>query len=138
MINKAPINIQKSLKQMRYGIESRLRNTFSYPCPSFPPVFGESQVAIMSPFGKVRFPIIFKWISYKGAERYEISIEGTNWSVETKRTSVEVKQEELELNLDEGYIWQFKVLTQDREILEEVSGYFSLPTIKRTTRDRRA
>ncbi len=122
---KSPFNVQKSLEGIKNNIKAMLKNTFAYPSPRFAPVFGEHPVTVFSPFGKVRYPIIFKWMSYEGADRYTISIEDTAWSLTTKKTKIEANAEALKLEHGKEYMWELNAMRSE-EVIEGLTGFFTL------------
>ncbi len=128
---KSPAHLKKKLEAIGQNLNDIFRKTFTFPTPSFAPVFGEYPVTILSPFGKVRYPIIFKWRPYRGADQYIISIEEVNWSYTTSGTKVEVNPQELELVYGNEYMWELKVTRADK-IIEEENGFFKLPTEEET------
>ncbi|MFQ5868072.1 MAG: hypothetical protein ACE5IT_08825, partial [bacterium] len=125
LIKKAPSSVKESLQRMRPGVEALFQKTFAYPTPSFAPVFGEHRATVLSPFGKVRYPIIFEWEPYENANQYTISIEDTSWSHITKGTKVGLQPEELKLNYDNEYMWELKVMKGEK-VIDEITGFFSL------------
>lgn len=127
LIKESPIHLQKSLEGMGQNLNELFQRTFTYPTPSFAPVFGEYLVTVLSPFGKVYPPIVFEWQPYEGADKYIISIEEANWSYSTTGTKVEVGPEELALIYGREYMWELKVMKRD-EVIEEENGFFSLAT----------
>jgi len=129
MVKKSPIDLQKEFETIGKKLETLLRRTFTYPAPVFAPVFGEYSVAVLSPFGKVRYPIIFEWRPYEEADKYVISIEDVDWYYTTNKTRVDVDETELPLIYGNEYMWELKVIKED-EIIEEENGFFSLPTEK--------
>ncbi len=129
IVKKSPADLRKEFEAIGEKLETLFRKTFTYPAPAFAPVFGEYPVTVLSPFGKVRYPIIFEWRHYKGASRYIISIEEVNWSYTTTGTRVEVSPQELKLIYGNEYMWELEVMNGD-EVLEEENGFFSLPTEK--------
>lgn len=127
LAEKSPPAAQNALKRIKNDIEAMFKNTFAYPSPQFAPVFGEHRVTVLSPFGKVRYPIIFEWMPYERADRYTISVEDTGWSFKTQGTRVEVNSEELKLIYGKEYMWELKIM-KGEEIIDEITGFFSLAT----------
>lgn len=127
LAEKSPPAIQNALKRIKNDIEAMFKNIFIYPSPSFAPVFGEHRVTILSPFGKVRYPVIFEWMPYEGADRYTISVEDTNWSFTTKETKIETNIGTLKLDYGKEYMWELKVM-KGEEVIDEITGFFSLAT----------
>ena len=125
LIGKSPAHLQKTLEVIGQNLHDLLRKTFTYPTPCFAPVFGEYQANVLSPFGKVRYPIRFEWQPYEKAEEYKISIEETGWA--STKTKIEIDPGELKLAYGSEYMWELKVMRGD-EIIEEENGFFSLPT----------
>lgn len=126
LIEKSPNHIRKSLERIREGIETIFMDTFTYPSPRFAPVFGETRVSISSPFGKIRYPILFEWQEYERADSYEISIESADWLLRTNKTKFGVTPVQLKLTNGEEYMWNLRVLNKDKEVIEEENGFFSL------------
>ena len=127
LIKRAPVHLRKPLETMGQNLNELFRTTFTYPTPSFASVFGEYPVMVLSPFGKVYYPIVFEWQPYEGADRNIISIEEANWSYSTTATKVKVGPQELKLVFGNEYMWELKVMKKD-EVIEEENGFFSLPT----------
>lgn len=127
LIGKSPAHLQKTLEVIVQNLHDLFRKTFTYPAPSFAPVFGEYPVTVLSPFGKVRYPIVFEWQPYEKANKYIISIEDVDWSYTTTGTKVELSKQELELIYGNEYMWELKII-RGEEIIEEENGFFSLPT----------
>ena len=126
MLKKSPPNLRKRIEAISEKVENLLRRTFAYPTPHFAPVFGELTGGILSPFGKVRYPVVFEWEPYEDADRYTISVEDANWSHATGGTRFEVSPQELDLMYDSEYMWELNVMRGD-ETIEEENGFFSLP-----------
>ena len=126
MVKKSPADLRKEFEAIGEKLENLLQRTFTYPAPAFPPVFGEYPVTMLSPFGKVRYPVIFEWHPYEEADEYIISIEDIDWSFKTGKTRIEANQKELSLICGNEYMWELKVM-KGNDVLEEESGFFSLP-----------
>ena len=125
MLKKSPPNLRKRIEAISENVENLVRRTFAYPTPHFAPVFGEFPGGVLSPFGKVRYPVVFEWQSYEQADRYIISVDNAR-TYATSGTRVEVSPQELDLMYDTEYMWDLKVMQGD-EIIEEENGFFSLP-----------
>jgi len=126
MLKKSPPNLRKRLESMRKKVENLLRATFAYPTPHFAPVFGELQGGVLSPFGKVRYPVVFEWQPYEQADRHTISIEDANWSFSTSGTRVEVSPQDLELMYDTEYMWDLRAM-RGQKVIEQENGFFLIP-----------
>lgn len=127
LIKKSPPVLKKTFEAIRDDMETMIKNTFTYPSPRFAPVFGESLATVLSPFGKVRYPIIFEWMPFEGADHYTISVDNTNWSFDTSETRVKVSPKELGLDYGNEYMWELKVVKGEK-IVKEITGFFSLAT----------
>ncbi|TSA05906.1 MAG: zf-HC2 domain-containing protein [Deltaproteobacteria bacterium] len=125
LIKKGPVHLQKSLEAMSQNLNDLFRRTFTYPTPSFAPVFGEYPITVLSPFGKVFYPIVFEWQPYEGADKYIISIEEANWSYGTTATKVEVGPGELQLIYGKEYMWEIRIMSGE-ELTDKIVGFFSL------------
>ncbi len=125
LVKKSPLNIRKSLEKIKNDIETIFKNTFIYPSPQFAPVFGEHEANVLSPFGKVRYPIIFEWLPYEEADQYIISIEDMDWSFNTSELRVEITAKDLKLDYGKEYMWELKIM-RGEEIIDEITGFFSL------------
>ncbi len=125
IIKKSPSHDKEPLRKIKPGLEELFQKAFTYPTPSFTPVFGEHRATVFSPFGKVRYPIVFEWGQVGDADQYSISIEETTWTHITKATMIELGAEELKLNYDEEYMWELKVM-KNEEMIDEITGFFSL------------
>jgi len=127
MLKKSPANLRKRIETISEKVENLLRRTFAYPTPHFAPVFGELLPGgVSSPFGKVRYPVVFEWQPYEQADRYTLSVEDANWSHTTSGTRVEVSPQELDLMYDSEYMWELKAM-QGEKVIEQENGFFSLP-----------
>lgn len=91
----------------------------------FAPVFGEYKANVLSPFGTIRYPIIFEWLCYEEADQYSVSIEGSDWSFNTSDTHIELTEKDLKLNCGKEYMWELKVM-KGEEVIDEITGFFSL------------
>jgi len=127
LTKKAPSYLQDSMESTRQNLSDLFRKTFTYPSPCFSPVFGEAQVTVLSPFGKVRYPIAFEWNPYEGADQYEMSVEDVGWSRNTTDTKIEVSKADLMLSYGKEYMWELKILKQG-EAVDEITGFISLGT----------
>ena len=127
LIIKSPTLVKKTFEAIQDDMEAMINNTFTYPSPNFAPVFGESTVTVLSPFGKVRYPITFRWMPFDEANCYTISVDNTNWSFNTSDTSVRVSPKELRLDYGTEYMWELKVL-KGEETIEDITGFFSIAT----------
>ena len=116
MTRKSPAHLKKTLEAIGQNLNDIFRKTFTFPTPSFAPVFGEYPVTVISPFGKVRYPIVFEWQPYKRANKYIISIEETDWSYTTTGTKIKVGPKELELPYSSEYMWELKIMKGDEII----------------------
>lgn len=125
LIAKTPVHLQERLGTVFRNLEVIFQETFAYPTPSFAPVFGEIQITVLSPFGKMRYPILFEWQSYEEADEYIITIEDVDWSITTSKTKLEITPENLKLEYGQEYMWNLKAIKKG-EILEEENGVFSL------------
>lgn len=129
LIKKRPQNEWDFLQKVEHDFETIIKSAFTYPYPRFSPVFGESQIGVISPFGKVRYPIVFEWQPVQSANLYEISIKDIEWFFKTEETRVIITEEQLKraLNHDKEIMWIIKA-KKHNETLEEESGFFSLIT----------
>lgn len=127
LVKNSPLTIKKSLEEIKNNIESLLKTTFAYPSPHFAPVFGEHCATVLNPFGRLRYPVIFEWMPFKGADCYTISVEDTNWSLNTTKTKVVITPQELRLDYGKEYMWELKVMKKEKTI-DEITGFFSLAT----------
>lgn len=127
LIKKSPPVVKKTFEAIRDDIETMIKNTFTYPSPRFEPVFGESLATVLSPFGKMRYPIIFEWMPFEGADHYTISVDNTNWSFDTSETRIKVSPKEPGLDYGNEYMWELKVVKGEK-IVKEIRGFFSLAT----------
>lgn len=125
LIRSSPLHIKESLERIKPDIQLLFQQTFTYPPPSFAPVFGGRQPFVLSPFGKVRYPIHFKWEAYDGADQYTLSIRGTEWSLDTRETAIDLTPTELELAPNNEYAWELQII-KERSIIDRISGFFSL------------
>ena len=99
--------------------------SFTYPTPCFSPVFGESRFAVIGPYGKVRYPIIFEWRPHEKACEYVLRLDELNKVYRTTDTKLIVEAGTCELVDGEEYMWELVVHGED-EILTEEYGFFSL------------
>jgi hypothetical protein len=124
-LERIPPKVQNVLRGIKNDMVIMFKNTFTYPSPRFAPVFGEHEANILAPFGKVRYPIIFKWISFKEADQYIISIEAIDWSFNTSETQIKFNEEILELNYGSEYMWELKAI-KGEEVVDEITGFIVL------------
>lgn len=129
IIEICPPHARKELENIRRDIETLFENTFTYPKRRFGPVFGEAHISVFSPFGKTRYPVVFEFPTYERASCYEIAVNGTGWSIKTKKRKIEITSDQLSLIWGEEYMWTVK-LRKGAEVLEEEYGFFSLLTLK--------
>lgn len=123
--------VQEKVTHLLEEIEPILQEAFAYPWKRFA-FQGKVPPLLYSPFGKVRYPIIFEWRPFEGAEEYRIRIEETDWAITTKETVVEISSpQELELTPGEEYTWTWEVI-KSGEIVEEETRYcsFEIPTLE--------
>jgi len=125
IVKRNPSSMKNSLVKIRSDIEALFKVTFTHPTPRFSPVFGEHQAAVLSPFGKVRYPIIFEWTSLEDADEYYIGIEEATWSRTTTQTKIAASPEDLRLDYGEEYMWKLRFLKNGKAI-DEITGFFSL------------
>ena len=98
--------------------------SFTYPTPCFSPVFGESRFAVIGPYGKVRYPIVFEWRPHEKAYEYVLRIDELNKVYRTTETKLVVEAGTCEIVDGEEYMWELAVHGED-EILTEEYGFFS-------------
>lgn len=113
------------LEQVFMGLYDLFLNTFAFPTPAFSPVFGKGEVSVLSPFGKIRPPVVFAWEPVENAERYIISIEESVWSRNVFEIEMTASQEELGIECGSEYMWNLKAMSKDQQ-LQEFSGFFRL------------
>ncbi|MFH1625228.1 MAG: hypothetical protein ABID54_08770 [Pseudomonadota bacterium] len=113
------------LGRTRERLRDLFETAFTYPFPRFSSVFGEYQGLLLSPFGKLRFPIVFEWRPYKEADQYHISIEGVDWIVRTSKTKVVADEHSLTIEHGKEYMWTIKAM-RGKEIIAQENGFFSL------------
>jgi hypothetical protein len=113
------------LEQVFMGLYDLFVNSFAFPAPAFSPVFGEGKVTVLSPFGKIRPPVLFAWAPVPNAERYTISIVESGWSREVSETEVTAGQEDLGIEYGSEYMWNLKMMSRNSQ-LQEFSGFFHL------------
>ncbi len=121
---KSPHNVQNYLGKINKDIENILKKTFTYPSHRFAPVFGEHKSKYLSPFGKVRFPVVFEWLPYKDTDKYIISIEGVNWSISTNESRLRIESKDLKLEYGKEYMWELKIINTVES--EEKTGFFTI------------
>lgn len=128
LLKESPFHVQKSLIKMKHVIKVMLEQSFTYPFPQFAPVFGECEANVLSPFGKIRYPVIFEWNPFKDANSYQIAVEGTDWSLRTAKTKLTIGPDKLKLNYDKEYMWELKIL-KDEDVIDEITGFFSFASV---------
>jgi len=124
-LERIPPKVQNVLRGIKNDMVIMFKNTFTYPSPRFAPVFGEYEANILAPFGKVRYPIIFKWMPFKEADQYIISIEAIDWSFNTSETQIKFNEEILKLNYGSEYMWELKAI-KGEEVVDEITGFIVL------------
>lgn len=104
-------------------IRTGFEKVFSYPCPRFSPVFGDSSFSMLSPFGKIRSPLVFEWTPYAQADSYYITISDLDWTHTTRQTKVEIDLGEIKAHQGQEYIWKLDIIKDDR-VVRSVAGFF--------------
>ena len=104
-----------------HHIRDLIKEAFSYPCPHFDPVFGDAQSRVLSPYGKVTFPVRFEWTSHEQADTYKLSLNDRLWEGSTTSTVIQLDQSVLQYNCE--YMWSLNYI-QNEETIDEVSGFF--------------
>lgn len=125
LIADSPLDVRQAFAEMKSHVDAILESIFILPVQRFSPVFGEHRVTVLSPFGKVRYPIVFEWMPFEDADGYVLSIEDADWSVRTQGTKIEVKPEEVAIEDGTEYVWKLKVM-KNEEIVDRITGFFNL------------
>jgi len=118
-------NVWDNVEKVSLNLYDILLNVFASPAPSFAPVFGVGRVSVLSPFGKVRPPIVFAWEPLEGTDRYRVSIEEAGWSQITTGTSL-VVDDEFRIEYGREYHWSMEALRSDCRI-DLISGFLFVP-----------
>lgn len=127
IVKRSPHDVQNLLGKINNDIENILNKTFAYPTPRFAPVFGEHKAKVLSPFGKVCYPIIFEWLLHEEADQYIVSIEDINWLFNTSQSRIEVAEKDIKLDYGKEHMWELKIFKAE-EVIDEITGFFSLAT----------
>ncbi|MFH2044796.1 MAG: zf-HC2 domain-containing protein [Pseudomonadota bacterium] len=124
---KCPLSIRSFFIEKKSNIEIIIKNTFALPTPRYAFVFGEHRANVLSPFGKVRFPVVFKWIPFEKADNYIVSIDDIGWEGYTSKSKIKILEEEIKIKYKNEYMWRLKVRKGD-EILDEITGFIQIAT----------
>ncbi len=102
-----------------------LHRTLAKPVKPLPSVFGEAQTQVLSPFGKVRFPVSFCWYPFEGAESYRLEIEGVDGSFDVAGTEFVLTEEAASLDNGTTFMWTLGIVA-GCNVVEELTGFCSV------------
>jgi hypothetical protein len=117
-------DLRSYLEQAAGGLVSLIQSSFVYPTPVFAPAAGPSPPAVLSPFGKMRFPILFRWEPYLQSDSYELFVPEAGWSTRTTRSRLLVAEGQA-LQFGREYSWRLEFHRQS-DVLAEAPGAFSV------------
>ena len=122
---------QHILKELLWGVTEFINKVFSFPLPQLSPVFGETEIDVidvLSPFGKVRYPIVFEWNTVAAVKEFLIKTGGRKFF--TTSTRLELKRDAMPLNYGEEYEWEILMIDLSGKEIEGPIGYYALCTIE--------
>lgn len=122
---------QHSLKELLEGVTEFINKVFSFPLPQLSPFFGESEIdviEVLSPFGKVRYPIVFEWNTVTAVKEFLIKVGGREFS--TTSTRLELEKDIMPLNYGEEYEWEILMIDRSGKAIEGPIGYYALCTVE--------
>ena len=122
-----PASLGARFEKIVDGLKAKLQASFSYPSPRFSPVYGKSHHLSISPFGKVRYPIVFEWQKKNHAAEYVLKIDDVGWVEKTTQNRVTIEAGACDFSLGEEYMWELAVFVKD-ELIDEESGFIELAT----------
>lgn len=129
-MNSFPEVYKTFFNELSVQFENKINIIFTYPSPRLEPVFGGShEFLVYSPFGKVRFPIQFRWEPLPQAEEYEISIDEIQWQCVTRDKECLLEQKPPEMDYGQEYSWNLRIYSAGR-IVDEATGFFELATLE--------
>jgi len=114
---------EQILKVMKLGIET----AFAVPTPRLDAIFGDKKSDIISPFGKVRYPIEFSRAEPALGLRSEVTIEDTSIVHRTAEHAFALSQQSAPLEEGGEYVWTWRLFDGDN-LIDETSGFFTLAT----------
>ena len=122
-----PEYFDAQFEQVIDGLKAKIEASFTYPVPRFSPVYGKSRLLSFSPFGKVRYPIVFEWQPENRATEYVISINDAEWLKQTTQNKAIMVAGTCDLSPGVEYMWELAVFAKD-EIIAEESGFIEVAT----------
>jgi hypothetical protein len=125
-----PESYKTFFNELSAQLENKINTIFTYPSPRLEPVFGASHdFLVYSPFGKVRFPIQFRWEPLLHAEKYEISIDEIQWNCITRDKECLLEQKPPEMDYGLEYSWKLRIYSSG-QMVDEAMGFFELATFE--------
>lgn len=118
-----------TLSKVLEGVGEFVNRVFSFPFPELSPAFGQSdasKVKVISPYGKVRFPVIFQWKECVDIEQYIIKTAGRK--LVAGCTRLEISEEDLDLSYGKEYEWELILVRKGGEQIEGPIGYYATCT----------
>ncbi len=125
LAREAHHDIRDYLGEIGKGLVVLFRETFTYPTPAFASLAGTAPPAVISPFGKVRFPVLFRWEPFQQSDNYELSVEESGWSLKTTRSRILVEKGEAVWEPAREYGWTLQYRHQS-SVLAAVRNAFSI------------
>lgn len=126
------VALHQSLRELLQNMRRDIEVAFAPVTPSLGALFGESVVDIISPFGKVRYPVVFECRVPVKSTAQEITIDGTPFVRRTSEPHFEVSTENVVLQAGEEYMWTWQFSEGDK-VIEEATGFFSMATAAELT-----
>ena len=133
LIREAPGDIRDYLEGLGKSIGTLLHETFTYPTPSFTPTPAGTSPTVISPFGKVRFPILFRWELFQQSNNCQLSADQIGWGIHTTRSRILVRNDEWPGESGRQYEWKLD-FRKDAHTLAEYRGDFSIVTSEEASR----
>jgi anti-sigma factor RsiW len=92
LIHSTGGDIQARLRAVSDGVATSFQEAFTYPAPILTTAAGSQELAILSPFGKTRSPIVFQWERWGNSDSYKISVIGSGWVERTTKLRIAIER----------------------------------------------
>ncbi len=101
-----------------------IKKVFPSPILQLSPVFGvaaSSEITMLSPFGKVKFPIVFEWKENPSIQKTIIKISDGEFT--TEATNIELDRDTFSFLHDKEYEWEILMVNTEGILIEGPIGY---------------
>lgn len=115
------------LKGFLKGVRDFLEKAFWFPLQEISPTFGEESdeaVEVVSPFAKVRYPLVFEWRPASDSRGFILKLEKREFK--TTKNRIELKKDDLFLPSSREYEWELLIIDTSGNEKEGPVGYFTL------------